>query len=87
MRRKLPAEQLQLYKDIDEILWKDWDPIGVSSMGAPRDEYNTYVPQVFKLAIEDAAPLKIAEYLHRVVTERMGLYVPRSLIICRLRRR
>ena len=70
---KLTADQLQLYKGIDEILWKDWDPIGVSMMGAPRDEYHAYVPQVFRLALEDAAPQKIAEYLHEVVSERMGL--------------
>jgi hypothetical protein len=72
MGRKLPPDQLQLYKAIDEILWKDWDPIGVSPHGL-RDEYHAYLPEVFKLALEDAAPLKIAEYLHKVVAERMGL--------------
>jgi hypothetical protein len=72
MGKKLTADQLQLYKGIDEILWKDWDPIGVSPDG-PRDEYHTYLPQVFRLALEDAAPQKIAEYLHKVVSERMGL--------------
>ena len=35
MGQKLPANLLQLYKGIDEILWKDWDPIGVSPHG-PR---------------------------------------------------
>lgn len=73
MGQKLPADQLQLYKGIDDILWKDWDPIGVSGPDGPRDEYHAYVPQVFKLALEDAAPPKIAEYLHKIVTERMGL--------------
>ena len=68
MGQRLPAEQLQLYKGIDEILWKDWDPIGVSGMGAPRDEYGAYVPEVFKLAIGDAAPQTIAEHLHKVST-------------------
>jgi hypothetical protein len=72
MGQKLPADQLQLYKGIDEILWKDWDPIGFSPH-LPRDEYHRYLPQVFKLALEDAPPLKIAEYLHQVVSERMGL--------------
>ena len=72
MGQKLPADQLQLYKGIDEILWKHWDPIGVSPH-APRDEYHRYLPQVFKLALEDAPPLKIAEYLHQVVSERMEM--------------
>ena len=66
MGQKLSADQLQLYKGIDEILWKEWDPIGVSSYGL-RDEYNRYLPQVFKLAFEDATLREIAEYLQRCV--------------------
>jgi hypothetical protein len=46
MGKKLTADQLQLYKGIDDILWKYWDPIGVSPHG-PRDEYHTYLLQVF----------------------------------------
>ncbi len=30
MVSKLSPDQLALYKRIDEILWADWDPIGVS---------------------------------------------------------
>ena len=51
----------------------DWDPIGVRGFNGPTDEYWSYVPQVFKLALEDAVPLTIAEYLHNIVKERMGL--------------
>jgi hypothetical protein len=40
MGRRLPPEQLELY--IDEILWKDWGPIGVSKIdGWSRDEYQS----------------------------------------------
>ena len=46
MGKKLTADQLQLYKGFDDILWKDWDPIGVSPHGS-RDEYHTYLLQVF----------------------------------------
>jgi hypothetical protein len=73
MGRKLPADQLQLYKGIDDILWKDRDPIGLSGTDSARDEYQRYLPQVFKLALEDAAPPEIAEYLHKIVAERIGL--------------
>jgi hypothetical protein len=39
----------------------------------PRDEYHACVPQVYKLALEDAAPQTIAQYLDKVATERMEL--------------
>ena len=32
-------KQKKLYKAIDEILWKDWDPIGVNDIEDVRDEY------------------------------------------------
>jgi hypothetical protein len=73
MGTKLPPKQLDLYQGIDEILWLDWEPIGVSGIPEARDEYHSYLPQVFKLAMEDSSPLKIAEYLDWVVRERMDI--------------
>ncbi len=74
MGLKLPQEQLALYRGIDEILWSDWDPIGISNReDSPRDEYQGYLPSVFSLAIRGASALEIAEYLRQVATERMGL--------------
>jgi hypothetical protein len=74
MGLKMPPEQLALYHGIDEILWRDWDPIGISKFeDPPRDEYYGYLPQVFQLALRCASPLEIAEYLCKVATEMMGL--------------
>jgi hypothetical protein len=74
MGMKLPAEQLALYTGIDEILWRDWDPIGVSKLDdAPRDEYHSYLPQVFQLALRGATSQEIAEYLCKVASDRIGL--------------
>lgn len=73
MGQKLPPEQLKFYTDIDEILWSEWDPIGVSTMDWPKDEYHTYLPRVFSIALSTNDPQKIAEYLEWVVVERMEL--------------
>jgi len=62
MGKKLPPRQLELYQAIDEILWKDWDPIGVSGMDGPRDEYQMYLPQVYRLALK-GDHRKIVDYL------------------------
>ncbi|HWF45968.1 MAG TPA: hypothetical protein VG168_03095 [Bryobacteraceae bacterium] len=71
---KLPPDELALYQGIDEILWCDWDPIGVSKFDdAPRDEYYRYLPTVFQLARKGAPPSEIAEYLREVVTVHIGL--------------
>lgn len=35
----MTEEQILIYKRIDEILWFDWDPIGVNQIEEARDEY------------------------------------------------
>ena len=73
----MPLRHLELYRAIDEILWRDWDPIGISGMSGARDEYQGYLPEVYRLALAgDRA--KIAEYLFEVATSRMGLTTQRN---------
>ncbi|NDV56883.1 hypothetical protein [Bacteroides sp. 519] len=61
------------YIAIDEILWKDWDPIGVNDNENLRDEYQSYTPHVFKLKKEGADLHKIARHLYQLETVGMGM--------------
>jgi hypothetical protein len=67
-------DQKQLHRFIDEILWIDWDPIGVNDLEEARNEYHSYVPVVFDLKISGADELTIAAYLHQIETVNMGLH-------------
>ena len=49
---KLSPAHTKLYKEIDEILWNDWDPIGMKFNEGPRDEYESYLPSIFSLKIK-----------------------------------
>jgi len=69
---EMTPEQLKLYKSIDEILWFDWDPIGINKIG-PREEYQGYAPQVYRLKVNGAGKTEIAKHLDEMVTERIGL--------------
>lgn len=73
MGKTLPPDQLQLYNGIDEVLWKDWDPCGVSGHQGARDEYYSYLPEAFRLVMENATPAVIAQYLDDITTHRMGM--------------
>ena len=68
----MTPEQHKLYNSIDEILWFDWDPIGVNKDGK-RDEYYGYVPQVFQLKISSADKMIIAKHLDNVAMRNMGM--------------
>ncbi|MFN0049073.1 MAG: hypothetical protein ACKVOU_08135 [Cytophagales bacterium] len=62
----------ELYQDIDEILWNDWDPIGINDT-APRDEYQSYTPTIFTLKNKGADQEVIAQKLFELETKNMGL--------------
>ncbi|MDR6735218.1 hypothetical protein [Sphingobacterium sp. 2149] len=71
-----------VYKKINDILWFDWDPIGVNDL-APSDEYQRYVPEIFTLVRAEADRLEIAERLYKLQNELMGISttIDNSLII------
>ena len=73
MGQELPPNQIKLYKRIDEILFYKWDPIGISDADWSRDEYQSYLPQVFQLALNHDDPEPIAEYLDDIIVKQMGL--------------
>ena len=73
MGSKLEENMLALYKRIDEILYYEWDPIGVSDDNLARDEYHSYLPRVFAYTIEGESIESIAKYLGIVRIESMGL--------------
>lgn len=73
MGRKLTNQEAELYKRCDEVLHYIWDPIGVSGSPGARDEYHSYLPQVFARVRENAEPGDIARFLTEVETLSMGL--------------
>jgi len=66
------AMDFLLYKKIDDILWFDWDPIGINEF-APRNEYQSYVPEIFDLVKANATRQQIAERLFKLQTDNMGM--------------
>lgn len=62
----------ELYQTIDEILWTDWDPIGVNDV-ASRDEYQSYIPSILNLKIKGADSETIANKLHEIEIDTIGV--------------
>lgn len=68
----MKEEEKFLYKQVDSILWNDWDPIGVNDI-APRDEYQSYVPEIFSLLIQNKTDKEISDRLYKIETETIGV--------------
>jgi hypothetical protein len=67
------SDHILIAQKIDEILWFDWDPIGVNDYTEARDEYRSYVPEIYDLKISGADREMIAERLYKIEAERIGL--------------
>ncbi len=72
MTADLTPGHLQLYLAIDEIVWREWESIGAGAIPEGKDEYYAYLPHVLRLALRGDRD-EIAEYLHSVAAEDMGL--------------
>jgi hypothetical protein len=61
-----------VYSTIDEVVHYLWDPIGLRDVPQARDEYYSYLPEIYARVkvgrIED-----LLEYMRWVVIERMGM--------------
>jgi hypothetical protein len=73
MGMKPSSKDAALYEAVDEVLHYIWDPIGVRSVPQARDEYRSYLPQVFRLLRDGRSAESIADYLGEITRETMGL--------------
>ena len=71
--RKLNLRDRRLYRAVNEVLHYLWDPIGIAGVPQARDEYDSYVPQVFTLLKSGATELVISEHLQQLSEDRIGL--------------
>jgi hypothetical protein len=70
--RRMTKEQTLLFEFIEDVLRYEWDPLGMNGYG-PGDEYESYVPQVFSLAVGNATAEQIADRLRSLETETLGV--------------
>jgi hypothetical protein len=66
MRTKLNPHNKELYRRVDEVLHYIWDPIGVCGIPEARDEYNSYLPQVFSMLKANAPEQELINFLELI---------------------
>ena len=62
-------------KAINDILWRDWDPIGC---GVPEDEYESYVWPVYRMLASGETGEEVAERLRWIARTQMNCAVPET---------
>lgn len=72
MGQKLSEKDKELYARIDEVIHYIWDPIGVAGNAQARDEYYSYLPNVFSLAKKEQYD-EIGKYLNELTESHIGV--------------
>jgi hypothetical protein len=69
----MPKKPRNWKEDVDairKVLMSEWDPIGC---GAPDDEYDGYIPVIYRLMQARVSVEELASHLTNIETESMGL--------------
>jgi tetratricopeptide (TPR) repeat protein len=61
------------HEAIRRALLKEWDPIGVSGIAQAQDEYDSYVPTIYKMLISRKPRHEVFDYLWWLETDHMAL--------------
>jgi hypothetical protein len=62
----------KLLKEIEAVLWNDWDPIHVNDCLEAKGEYDSYAGAIFTVAFKTRSTMAIAEHLMSVENASMG---------------
>ena len=72
MNKDVGSKQFIMNK-IQKILLKEWDPIGIPDIPEAQDEYDSYIPAIYKIIQSKKPESELFDYLWWVETEHMGL--------------
>ena len=65
----------EIHRQLETLLYHDWNPIGVPDIPETVGEYRGYVRAVYDVAVETRSAQAVAELLLKFEREHMGLTV------------
>jgi hypothetical protein len=63
----------QLLPFVKEILFREWDPIGVNSIESCRDEYDSYAPEICGMLTKGIDHFHLTAHLGKLQQLSMGI--------------
>jgi len=62
--RDVKAAAVKLFSDVRDVLWDNWDPIGMGREYLPADEYDSYIEPICSILVDPkATPSDLIAYL------------------------
>ena len=70
MRDERLKRAVVIQDDIRQVLFDDWDPIGVNDY-APKDEYDAYIATIYRLLVSGGTEDELCEHLRQLEITQM----------------
>jgi hypothetical protein len=63
---------------INDVLWRDWDPLDVSDDPTTLDTYKSYIPTILRLLLNESHPAEVADALWKIEEEELQLSISQA---------
>lgn len=63
----------EIQDTIREVLFRDWDPIGLNGNDNLRDEYDGYIARVYRVLVGSRSEDDLVQLLYRIKLDEVGV--------------
>jgi hypothetical protein len=63
----------EIHRQIERVLLREWDPIGLKDVPEAQDEYRGYCRGVYDVAVQTRSARAVSEHLLKIEQEVIGL--------------
>jgi|tagenome__1003787_1003787.scaffolds.fasta_scaffold20497959_2 hypothetical protein len=64
---------IRIQDSIRQVLYNDWDPLGINDYPSTVDEYDDYIAPIYRILVGSRSCDEVAETLRRLAIEKMGV--------------
>ncbi len=72
MQSSRQARAAEIQDAIRQVLFRSWDPIGVNSNPRLMDEYDSYVPRIYRVLVGSRSEDALIEVLYHIERDQIG---------------
>jgi hypothetical protein len=67
------SQALAIQDSIRQVLYKNWDPLGINDYPAAADEYDAYIAPVYRILVGSRSEDELIRVLGRIEEKEMGV--------------
>jgi hypothetical protein len=67
------SQALEIQDAIRNVLYNDWDPLGINDYPSTQDEYDAYIAPVYRILVGNRSTEELVKTLTRIARDEIGV--------------